>query len=167
MARTSAGFVPNLVVRSAKRVSVLRARNGEPNIEVECNGSTDVVLFYRQLDLLYGTTSACRKTGGAFKSVHVALDNEMLWYTATGDPSADYVVLDHILTHEIGHVTGMPGHFQSQNDCDSIEPPAFNTWPTMCDAVENLLYGTSYTEMGRVFRRTLHVHNTHTFDAAY
>jgi hypothetical protein len=135
--------------------------------EVDCNASTDVVLFYRQLDFLYGQASACKKSSGAFRSVHIAFDNEMLWYTGTGDPSEDYVVLDHIATHELGHATGMPGHFQSQNDCDQIEPPTFNQWQTMCNAVDELLFGTAYSEMGRVFRRTLDSHDIHTFQAAY
>lgn len=116
-----------------------------------CNVSWSGVYYHNPGTDLLGQVKWC-KSGSTLISFSLAMSSAISWYTGTGTPPLNQYDSQGATTHEFGHATGWAGHLPT-GDCPTLS----SSQPTMCEVlIDN---DAKY--------RTLELHDTHTFDAAY
>lgn len=94
----------------------------------------------------------CRNDSHVTTRFQISIDSGREWYTGTETPASNQWDFLSLITHEFGHSRGFYGHFADYDVC-----PPTTAESTMC--LEQF--------QGQTRRRTLSVHDIHTFNAAY
>jgi hypothetical protein len=103
--------------------------------------------------------NACDTDGdGRYDSFLAIFDEDVDWYVGSGTPGPEDVDLRATAAHEAGHVTGFgvgtaPDHFSE----DSSECPSTSGRHTMCPTII----------LGKIWQRSLELHDEHTLANAY
>jgi hypothetical protein len=99
-----------------------------------------------------GLTRTCR-IGTRLNDFRIAMDNDRVWYTGTGDAPSSQLDMWSVFTHEFGHATGFSSHFgEGDSACGND-----SNRQTMCPSIY----------LGTERQRTLATHDIHTFEGAY
>lgn len=117
------------------------------------------VIFSMDLDAygsnVAGATLAC-KSGSTWTKASMAFDNDIYWYTGTGDAPGGYMDVWSVATHEFGHWHSFWLHFADGEP--GVCPPYWDSnRHAMCPSI---LDGTEV-------QRHTKTHDVHTFTAAY